>query len=31
MRQCAGIYLLQNNSTCFGGVHRKHHQEYIKL
>ena len=30
MQQYAGIYLLQNYSTCFG-CHRTHHQEYIKL
>ena len=31
MQQYAGIYLLQNYSTCFAGVHRTYHQEYIKL
>ena len=30
-KQCAGIYLLQNHSTHVSGVHRTHHQEYIKL
>jgi hypothetical protein len=30
MEQYAGVYLLQNYSTCFG-VYRTHHQEYIKL
>jgi len=30
MQQYAGIYLLQNYSTCFG-CHLTHHQEYIKL
>jgi len=30
MQQYAGIYLLQNISTFFGG-HRTHHQEYIKM
>ena len=30
MQQYAGMYLLQNHSTCFG-VYGTHHQEYIKL
>ena len=30
MQQYAGVYLLQNYSTCFG-VYRTHHQDYIKL
>jgi len=30
MQQYADIYLLLNYSTC-SGVHRAHHQEYIKL
>ena len=29
-QQYAGVYLLQNYSTCFG-VYLTHHQEYIKL
>ena len=31
MQQYAGIYLLQNYSLHVSGVHRTHHQEYIKL
>jgi len=32
MQQYAGIYLLQNHSSLHvSGVHRTHHQEYIKL
>ena len=31
MQQYAGIYLLQNHSLYVSGVHRTHHQEYIKL
>ena len=31
MQQYAGIYLLQNHSLHVSGVHRTHHQEYIKL
>jgi len=30
MHQYAGIYLLQNYSTCFG-IHRTHRLEYIQL
>jgi len=30
MQQYAGIYLLQNYSTCLG-VYRTNDQEYIKL
>ena len=31
IQQYAGIYLLQNHSLHVSGVHRTHHQEYIKL
>jgi hypothetical protein len=31
MQQYAGIYLLQNRSLHVSGVHRTHHQVYIKL
>jgi len=31
MQQYAGIYLLQNHSVHVLGVHRTHHQEYIKV
>ena len=31
MGQYAGIYLLQNHSLHVSGVHRTHHQDYIKL
>ena len=31
MQQYAGIYLLQNHSLHVSGVHRIHHQEYVKL
>ena len=31
MQHYAGIYLLQNHSLHVSGVHRTHHQEYIKL
>ena len=30
IQQYAGVYLLQNYSTCFGCLSH-HHQEYIKL
>jgi len=31
MQHYAVIYLLQNNSLYVSGVHRTHHQGYIKL
>ena len=31
IQQYVSIYLLQNNSIHVSGVHRTHHQEYIKL
>ena len=31
MQQYAGIYLLQNHFLHVSGVHRTHHQEYIKV
>ena len=31
MQQYEGIYFLQNHSLHVLGVHRTHHQEYIKL
>ena len=31
MQQYAGIYFLQNYSLQVLGVHRTHHQEYVKL
>ena len=31
MQQYACIYLLQNHALHISGVHRTHHQVYIKL